>query len=131
VLLFVQSIERAKDLFKELVYDGINVDVMHAERSQLQREEVIQRFRAGEIWVLICTDLMARGIDFKGVQMVINFDLPQSAVAYIHRIGRTGDDSPRPLSHATYLDLFRPRGSQRQCSDSLHRARHPPHATHR
>jgi len=90
VLLFVQSIERAKDLFKELVYDGINVDVMHAERSQLQREEVIQRFRAGDIWVLICTDLMARGIDFKGVQMVINFDLPQSAVAYIHRIGRTG-----------------------------------------
>jgi ATP-dependent RNA helicase DDX52/ROK1 len=44
----------------------------------------------GDIWVLICTDLMARGVDFKGVQMVINYDLPQSAVAYIHRIGRTG-----------------------------------------
>ena len=40
--------------------------------------------------MLICTDLMARGVDFKGVKMVINYDLPQSAVAYIHRIGRTG-----------------------------------------
>eukprot|EP01034_Spumella_vulgaris_P021361 gene21360-27391_t len=90
VLLFLQSIERAKELHKELIYDGIQVDVMHAERTQLQREDIIQRFRTGEIWVLICTDLMARGIDFKGVQMVINYDLPQSAVSYIHRIGRTG-----------------------------------------
>ena len=43
-----------------------------------------------QIWVLICTDLMGRGIDFKGVNTVINYDFPTSAVAYIHRIGRTG-----------------------------------------
>eukprot|EP00904_Undaria_pinnatifida_P002602 jgi/Undpi1/12342/HiC_scaffold_5.g02018.m1 len=55
-----------------------------------QRDRIIERFRTGEIWVLICTDLMARGIDFKGVNMVINYDFPQSAVSYIHRIGRTG-----------------------------------------
>ena len=82
--------DRAKELWKELVYDGINVDAVHSDRSPQQREEVIRRFHSGEIWVLICTDLIARGIDFKGVQMVINYDLPQSAVAYIHRIGRTG-----------------------------------------
>ena len=80
-----------QELYRELIYDGINVDVMHAERSPAQREEVIRRFRTGEIWVLICTDLMARGIDFKGVQMVINYDLPQTAVAYIHRIGKRGN----------------------------------------
>jgi len=51
-----------QELYRELIYDGINVDVMHAERSAAQREEVIRRFRAGEIWVLICTDLMARGL---------------------------------------------------------------------
>lgn len=51
----------AQELYKELIYDGINVDVMHAERSAAQREEVIKRFRTGDIWVLICTDLMARG----------------------------------------------------------------------
>lgn len=90
VLLFVQSVDRAKSLFRELVYDGINVEAIHAEKTQKQREEIIRQFRTGEIWVLICTDLMARGVDFKSVQMVINFDLPQSAVSYIHRIGRTG-----------------------------------------
>jgi excinuclease UvrABC helicase subunit UvrB len=51
----------AQELYRELIYDGINVDVMHAERSPAQREEVIRRFRMGDIWVLICTDLMARG----------------------------------------------------------------------
>ncbi|XP_078404166.1 putative ATP-dependent RNA helicase DDX52 isoform X2 [Cetorhinus maximus] len=90
VLVFVQSIERAKELFHELIYEGINVEVIHAERTQQQRDNVVCSFRAGKIWVLICTALMARGIDFKGVNLVINYDFPTSAVEYIHRIGRTG-----------------------------------------
>ncbi|KAI9331878.1 putative ROK1-ATP-dependent RNA helicase [Obelidium mucronatum] len=89
-LIFVQSIERAKELFQELVYDGINVDVIHSERTKAQRDNVIKSFRSGKTWVLICTDLMSRGIDFKGVSMVINYDFPQSVQSYIHRIGRTG-----------------------------------------
>ncbi|XP_057255507.1 probable ATP-dependent RNA helicase DDX52 [Pezoporus wallicus] len=90
VLVFVQSIERAKELFYELIYEGINVDVIHADKTQQQRDNVVRNFRAGKIWVLICSALLARGIDFKGVNMVINYDLPTSAVEYIHRIGRTG-----------------------------------------
>ncbi len=90
ILIFVQSKERAKQLFKELIYDGLNVDVIHAERSQLQRDNTIRAFRQGKIWVLICTELMGRGIDFKGVNLVINYDFPLSAISYIHRIGRTG-----------------------------------------
>ncbi|KFR09852.1 putative ATP-dependent RNA helicase DDX52, partial [Opisthocomus hoazin] len=90
VLVFVQSIERARELFHELIYEGINVDVIHADKTQQQRDNVVRSFRAGKIWVLICSALLARGIDFKGVNMVINYDLPTSAVEYIHRIGRTG-----------------------------------------
>ncbi|KAL7844573.1 hypothetical protein SRHO_G00231120 [Serrasalmus rhombeus] len=90
VLVFVQSIERARELFHELVYEGINVDVIHADRTQQQRDNVVSSFRSGKIWVLICTALMARGIDFKGVNLVVNYDFPTSAVEYIHRIGRTG-----------------------------------------
>ncbi|XP_019366494.1 PREDICTED: probable ATP-dependent RNA helicase DDX52 [Gavialis gangeticus] len=90
VLVFVQSIERAKELFHELIYEGINVDVIHADKTQQQRDNIVHSFRAGKIWVLICTALLARGIDFKGVNMVINYDFPTSAVEYIHRIGRTG-----------------------------------------
>ena len=90
VIVFVQSKERAAELFRELVYDGINVDVIHAERTQQQRDAIVTKFRTGEIWVLIATDLMARGMDFKGVNCVINYDFPQSMVSYVHRIGRTG-----------------------------------------
>ncbi|KAJ1897157.1 RNA-dependent ATPase rok1 [Kickxella alabastrina] len=89
-LIFVQSIDRAKELFHELVFDGINVDVIHSERTQTQRNRIVQKFRTGELWVLICTELMARGIDFKGVNLVINYDFPQTTQSYIHRIGRTG-----------------------------------------
>ncbi|XP_046876807.1 probable ATP-dependent RNA helicase DDX52 [Hypomesus transpacificus] len=90
MLVFVQSIERARELFHELVYEGINVDIIHADRTQQQRENVVSNFRSGKIWVLICTALLARGIDFKGVNLVLNYDFPTSAVEYIHRIGRTG-----------------------------------------
>ncbi|NP_001037780.2 probable ATP-dependent RNA helicase DDX52 [Danio rerio] len=90
VLVFVQSIDRARELYHELVYEGINVDVIHADRTQQQRDNVVSSFRSGKIWVLICTALLARGIDFKGINLVINYDFPTSAVEYIHRIGRTG-----------------------------------------
>ncbi|CAI2169203.1 8864_t:CDS:10 [Funneliformis geosporum] len=90
VLIFVQSIERAKELFHELIYDGINVDVIHSERTKAQRDSIVLKFRQGKIWVLIATELMARGMDFKGVNLVINYDFPQSVQSYIHRIGRTG-----------------------------------------
>ncbi|CAI0395280.1 unnamed protein product [Linum tenue] len=90
VLIFLQSKERAKELFEELRYDDIRVNVIHSDLSQKQRETVVDDFRAGKTWVLIATDVVARGMDFKGVNCVINYDFPDSAAAYIHRIGRTG-----------------------------------------
>ncbi|XP_028172276.1 probable ATP-dependent RNA helicase DDX52, partial [Ostrinia furnacalis] len=90
VLVFVQSKERAKQLFKELIYDGINVDVIHADRTQTQRDNSVRSFRVGRTWVLICTELLGRGIDFRGVRLVVNYDFPPSAIAYVHRIGRAG-----------------------------------------
>ncbi|KAK7204944.1 DEAD box RNA helicase [Myxozyma melibiosi] len=90
VLIFVQSVERANALMHELVYDGVNVDVIHGERTESQRKAVVEKFKKAQVWVLICTDVFARGIDVHGVNVVINYDVPQSAQAYIHRIGRTG-----------------------------------------
>jgi ATP-dependent RNA helicase DDX52/ROK1 len=89
-LLFVQSKERALQLHKALLFDGLNVDVIHADKSPSQREETITRFRRGDTWILIATDLLGRGMDFKAVKMVINYDFPTSAVSYVHRVGRTG-----------------------------------------
>ncbi|KZT57906.1 P-loop containing nucleoside triphosphate hydrolase protein [Calocera cornea HHB12733] len=102
VLIFVQSIERATELFHELLYDGLNVDVVHSDRSKAQREETVRRFRQGEVWVLVATELMARGMDFKGVNLVVNYDFPQTVQSYIHRIGRTGR-AGRPGKAVTYF----------------------------
>lgn len=52
-----------------------------------QRDNVVKNFRSGKTWILICTELMGRGIDFKGVNLVVNYDFPNSAIGYIHRIG--------------------------------------------
>eukprot|EP01105_Mastigella_eilhardi_P025645 TRINITY_DN7041_c0_g1_i1.p1 TRINITY_DN7041_c0_g1~~TRINITY_DN7041_c0_g1_i1.p1 ORF type:complete len:687 (+),score=223.05 TRINITY_DN7041_c0_g1_i1:47-2062(+) len=90
VLVFVQSKERAQELFQELVYDNVNVEVIHSDRTQHQRDAIVDSFREGKIWVLIATDVIARGMDFKNVAVVINYDFPTSTVSYIHRIGRTG-----------------------------------------
>lgn len=78
-------------MYSELIYDAINVDVIHADRTQQQRDDVVKSFREGKVWVLICTELIGRGIDFLGVNLVINYDFPPSAISYIHRIGRTGN----------------------------------------
>ncbi|GMM38829.1 RNA-dependent ATPase [Saccharomycopsis crataegensis] len=90
VIIFLQSIIRAKALFHELLYENLKIDVIHSERTTTQRNQIIDDFKQGKIWVLICTDVLARGIDFKNVNLVINYDVPTSSANYIHRVGRTG-----------------------------------------
>jgi len=74
----------------ELKFEPIRPAVIHSDMKANERINVMNDFRSGKVWVLICTDLMARGIDFKHVNCVINYDFPQSVASYIHRIGRTG-----------------------------------------
>ena len=90
VLIFVQSRARADQLYKEMVYMDLKVDVIHSAQTTPQREEIVRDFRRGKIWFLITTELMGRGMDFKGVSVVVNYDFPSSVVEYIHRVGRTG-----------------------------------------
>lgn len=90
ILIFVQNKERAAELFRELIFDGVKVDSIHGDRTAAARESAVERFRAGLVWVLIATDLLARGLDFLSINTVINYDMPSSATAYVHRIGRTG-----------------------------------------
>jgi ATP-dependent RNA helicase DDX52/ROK1 len=89
-LVFVHSKERAQQLCAELLMRGVLVDSIHAGRTKAERDRCVEAFREGKIWVLVATDLLARGVDFRAVEMVINFDIPTTAVNYIHRIGRTG-----------------------------------------
>ena len=102
VIIFTQSKDRAKVLAKELTGDGLHIGLIHAEMSDTKREEQVDRFRMGETWVLIATDLLARGMDFVGVSTVINFDFPGSPTSYIHRIGRSGR-AGRPGAAITFF----------------------------
>lgn len=90
VLIFVQSIDRSQELYDEINAAGLHVRVMHAKLSTEEREDLVLQFRLGRIWILITTELLSRGVDFKNVNTVINFDIPLSSASYIHRIGRTG-----------------------------------------
>lgn len=97
-LVFTQTIERAQSLFNELQYDipasaggaATRLAVLHSSLPDAARARIMARFRAGDVWVLITTDVLARGIDFAGVNGVVNYDVPGSAAAYVHRAGRTG-----------------------------------------
>lgn len=96
-LVFTQTIPRAIALHSELLYDippeaggSSRIAVLHADLSTSARENIMTRFRRGEVWVLITTDLLARGVDFRGLNGVVNYDVPNSAAAYVHRVGRTG-----------------------------------------
>jgi ATP-dependent RNA helicase DDX52/ROK1 len=96
-LVFTQTIERAKALHAELRYDippeaggSSRIATLHSEMSETARAKVMAEFRKGEIWIIITTDLLARGVDFRGLNGVVNYDVPTSAAGYVHRVGRTG-----------------------------------------
>ena len=103
VLVFTSSQPRATSLAEELVLNGIpNVDCLHAGMTKKERDDAVSRMRSGESWVLISTEVMARGMDFRGVREVINYDFPRSVQSYVHRIGWsafTTSPSPRNIYH--------------------------------
>ncbi|CAD6198892.1 unnamed protein product [Caenorhabditis auriculariae] len=91
-LVFVQSKERAAQLVQFLsgIDEKLRVDSISSEKSDKQRDATMEAFRKGQLWVLVCTELLGRGLDLSNVNLVINYDIPTSIVSYIHRIGRTG-----------------------------------------
>ncbi len=72
-LIFVQSITRADELFKTLIMDGMRVDVVHGNRGKGKRDEAVKGFREGRVWMLVVTEVLARGMDFRGVKVVVNY----------------------------------------------------------
>lgn len=90
VLVFSKTKHGADKLAKILNKAGIASDAIHGNKSQNARQRALTDFKAGKIRVLIATDIAARGIDINDLEMVINYDLPDVAETYVHRIGRTG-----------------------------------------
>lgn len=90
VLIFLRIKFSARRLCNELRNMGISAAEIHSNRSLSQRKEALEGFKLGKYRVLVATDIASRGIDVKGIELVINFDLPENPEDYVHRIGRTG-----------------------------------------
>jgi ATP-dependent RNA helicase RhlE len=89
VLVFTRTKHGADKVVRGLVKAGIAAEAIHGNKSQGQRERVLAGFRQGRVRTLVATDIAARGIDVDGISHVVNYDLPQVAETYVHRIGRT------------------------------------------
>ncbi|MGR9014073.1 MAG: DEAD/DEAH box helicase [Gammaproteobacteria bacterium] len=89
-LVFTNSRIQADILRGPLRGQKLRVGVLHGEMDQKDRNRMMELFRDGEVKIMLATDLAARGLDIKGINLVINFDVPRNGINYIHRIGRTG-----------------------------------------
>lgn len=89
-LIFSRTKHGANKLVKLLALDGIDALAIHGNKSQSQRTKALEDFKLGKVRILVATDIAARGIDIDQLPIVVNFDLPNVAEDYVHRIGRTG-----------------------------------------
>jgi ATP-dependent RNA helicase RhlE len=90
ILVFVRTRVRAERVQKAMERVGLSTAVIHGDKEQDIRFEALKQFASGQVKVLITTDVSARGIDIKQVEYVINYDIPDVAENYVHRVGRTG-----------------------------------------
>lgn len=90
VLVFTRTKHGADRVVRHLEREGIHAAAMHADKSQPQRTRALEDFKTGKVRVLVATDIAQRGLDISGITHVINYDVPQQAEDYVHRIGRTG-----------------------------------------
>jgi ATP-dependent RNA helicase RhlE len=90
VLVFTRTKHGADRVVRHLQREGIDATAMHADKTQPQRTKALHDFKTGKVRVLVATDIAQRGLDITGITHVINYDVPQQAEDYVHRIGRTG-----------------------------------------
>ena len=104
VIVFCNTKGMVERLKKYLELEGLDVDCIHGDIPQKKREQVMARFRRGELPVFIATDVAARGIDVDDVDAVFNYDVPQENEYYVHRIGRTGRARRRGIAFTLVAD---------------------------
>ena len=90
VLIFCNTRSRVRSLQRTLSRLGVKADALHGDLTQSQRDAIMRAFRSGKAPVLVATDVAARGIDVDGIDIVINYDVPDKPEYYVHRIGRSG-----------------------------------------
>ncbi len=97
-IVFCRTRRDTKEVADKLIEDGYNADALHGDLSQSQRDMVMQRFRQGNLQILVATDVAARGLDVNNLTHIINFNLPDDPEVYVHRSGRTGRAGNKGIS---------------------------------
>lgn len=108
-LVFCNFKATVTTLVADLARAGLSVDRIDGDLDQFERDEVLVRFRGGSLRVLVATDVAGRGLDIEGLDLVVNFELPQQPETYVHRIGRTGRAERQGLA----VSLSRPGGDRK------------------
>jgi len=127
VLLFSRTKHNARNIMRAIKDMGYTATEMHSNRSLSQRREALEGFKRGKYKVLVATDIASRGIDVAGIELVVNFDLPDDASNYVHRIGRTGraGHKGRAISFATPDQSRDVRDIEKIIRTTLPIAKHP------
>ena len=107
VIIFCGKKTKVKEVSRALTKAKISVGEMHSDLSQAERDDIMFKFKSGQIDVLVATDIVARGIDIDDIAMVINYDVPHDAEDYVHRIGRTAraDRDGAAITFVSDLDI--------------------------
>jgi ATP-dependent RNA helicase RhlE len=103
VLIFGRTKHGVDKLYKELVFRGFKTGAIHGNKTQGQRQRILDSFKRNEIQILLATDVASRGLDIANVTHVINYEIPESYEDYIHRIGRTGRAGNKGVA-LTFID---------------------------
>ncbi len=122
-IIFTRTKADAQEITESLIREGYDIEALHGDLTQQQRDKVMSRFREKSIQLLIATDVAARGIDVQGITHVINYELPDDTEVYTHRSGRTGraGRSGVSLSIVTPKEIYRLRQIERLVNTRFHK----------
>lgn len=122
-IVFTRTKADAQDITESLIREGYDIEALHGDLTQAQRDKVMGRFREKSIQLLVATDVAARGIDVKGITHVINYELPDDPEVYTHRSGRTGraGQSGVSTSLVTPKEVYRLRQIEKMINNRFHK----------
>lgn len=122
-IIFTRTKADAQNITEQLIREGYDIEALHGDLTQQQRDKVMSRFREKSIQMLIATDVAARGIDVKDITHVINYELPDDTEVYTHRSGRTGraGKSGISISIVTPKEIYRLRQIERLLNTRVHK----------
>ena len=127
IIIFTSTKSKVSEIARSLSRSGFPAKGISSNLDQEQREEVLRKFRAKRIRILVATDVMSRGIDIKEINMVINYDVPQDSADYVHRVGRTAraNTTGEAVTLVNEKDMFRIRKIEQLIENSIEKLQPP------